>query len=293
MAEQMRLQTPTQQTATGDRGAVMKTGDMMRMLYAHYGQQRNALGLDGVVTEGDLLIEEVPAPGTERRLDLLRIGMWPSRGQHIIGHEVKVSRSDWLRELKEPAKADAWWAHLHEFWVAAPTGIVRPDELPDGWGLMTPPTRARGRRFRVVVQAARKTPSLDPRLLVEVARRIDNSRLAQMRDIEQRHQAALRNAIAAERQRREDYQSPETQQRLRVLNRLETLLATRLSEFGYAAVGSALTTVTADEVAEAVAAYLAEHIDLQRLRRDLQRGQDELERTAERVLQGLRGREVR
>jgi len=30
--------------------------------------------------------------------------LWPSGGLEIHGHEVKVSRSDWLRELKEPEK---------------------------------------------------------------------------------------------------------------------------------------------------------------------------------------------
>lgn len=65
------------------------------------------------------------------------------------GHEVKVSRSDWLTELRDPSKAEAFRPHMHFWWlVAAEASIVR-DDLPDGWGLMVP----HGRTLRVVVQA--------------------------------------------------------------------------------------------------------------------------------------------
>lgn len=64
-------------------------------------------------------------------------GNWGKR-QSIHGFEVKVSRSDWLAELKDPSKAEAWARHCHYFWlVAASRDIVR-DDLPDGWGLLVP-----------------------------------------------------------------------------------------------------------------------------------------------------------
>ncbi|GAA4120556.1 hypothetical protein GCM10022215_24320 [Nocardioides fonticola] len=54
------------------------------------------------------------------------------------GHEVKVSRSDWLTELRDPSKADAFRPYVHGWWlVAADASIVR-DDLPAGWGLMVP-----------------------------------------------------------------------------------------------------------------------------------------------------------
>lgn len=66
------------------------------------------------------------------------------------GHEVKVSRSDWLTELKDPSKAETFRAHMHYWWlVVAHVGIVRGD-LPAGWGLMVP----HGRTLRVVTPAA-------------------------------------------------------------------------------------------------------------------------------------------
>lgn len=72
-----------------------------------------------------------------RTADFVAMDLWPSGGLKLHGHEVKVSRADWLRELKDPSKAaefipfmDCWWL------VAASAAVARPDELPDGWGLM-------------------------------------------------------------------------------------------------------------------------------------------------------------
>ena len=53
------------------------------------------------------------------------------------GHEVKVSRGDWLRELKDPSKAETFKKHMHHWWLVVPSAdIVRDGELPEGWGLM-------------------------------------------------------------------------------------------------------------------------------------------------------------
>ncbi|MBM0128188.1 hypothetical protein [Pimelobacter simplex] len=66
------------------------------------------------------------------------------------GHEVKVSRSDWLTELRDPSKADAFRPHMHYWWlVAAAPDIVR-DDLPEGLGLLVPHGP---RTLRVVVPA--------------------------------------------------------------------------------------------------------------------------------------------
>lgn len=53
----------------------------------------------------------------------------------IHGHEVKTSRSDWLRELRTPQKAEAFRRFCSHWWLVAVDGVVK-DDLPDGWGLM-------------------------------------------------------------------------------------------------------------------------------------------------------------
>lgn len=71
-----------------------------------------------------------------RTADALVVDLWPSSGHLIHGFEVKVSRSDWLTELKDPEKAEAFKPYCDHWWLVVPdAGIVR-DDLPAGWGLL-------------------------------------------------------------------------------------------------------------------------------------------------------------
>ena len=101
--------------------------------YAFMRQVRNAAGFDA-----------------SRTFDAVAVHLWPSRGFTVDIIEVKVSRSDWLRELRDPAKAEAAHQLGDRFIVAAPAGIVQTGELPPGWGLIevTP------KRVRMVAQPA-------------------------------------------------------------------------------------------------------------------------------------------
>ncbi len=64
---------------------------------------------------------------------------WPSRGLGLFGIEIKVSRGDWLRENKNPEKADEVAAYC-DHWVVAvgDESIVKDGELPAQWGLLVP-----------------------------------------------------------------------------------------------------------------------------------------------------------
>lgn len=72
-----------------------------------------------------------------RRCDALVMSLWPSDGLLLHGFELKISRGDWLRELKQPEKStelkrfcDHWWL------VASSDDVVKNDSMPAGWGLM-------------------------------------------------------------------------------------------------------------------------------------------------------------
>lgn len=71
-----------------------------------------------------------------RYADAVAMNLFPSRGLEVHGVEIKVSRSDWTRELKNPEKAEQIWRFCDRWWVAAPAGIVRDEELPPTWGLL-------------------------------------------------------------------------------------------------------------------------------------------------------------
>lgn len=78
--------------------------------------------------------------GAGRRCDAVYVGFTTTSGRQLIGHEIKVSRSDWVAELgRKTGKADAWADQCHQWWlVVSDPAIVREGELPDGWGLMSP-----------------------------------------------------------------------------------------------------------------------------------------------------------
>lgn len=87
-----------------------------------------------------LMFEVADATGAKQRrwADALAMGLWPSRGLTLTGFEIKVSRTDWLKELRSPEKAEAIAAYCSAwFLVVSNKTIVKDGELPEKWGLMT------------------------------------------------------------------------------------------------------------------------------------------------------------
>lgn len=73
---------------------------------------------------------------SKRSADALALGMFRSRGRLLHGFEFKVSRSDWLCELRQPQKSESWFQHCDRWALIVPDpAIVKVEELPAGWGL--------------------------------------------------------------------------------------------------------------------------------------------------------------
>lgn len=151
------------------------------------------------------------AYGGAQRFDAVAVGLVPSNRYARVIYEVKVSRGDWLRELRptaqvtyrgtwgeqriggrraeaiilnraafpeyevvETRKWDAALAVSTEFWIAAPARCVLPHELPPEAGLIEvrPWGKDREPRARVVRPApVRETPNPDPGFWAAVLRR--------------------------------------------------------------------------------------------------------------------------
>lgn len=97
-------------------------------------------------------IPQVPSgTGLDKKTtaDAVAMSLWPSRGLELHGFEIKVSRSDWLAELKKPAKAESISRYCDRWWLVADKGVANKDELPKGWGLLVP----HGNGLRSVVTA--------------------------------------------------------------------------------------------------------------------------------------------
>jgi hypothetical protein len=79
----------------------------------------------------------------------------PSSGHVVHGFEVKVSRSDWLTELKDPEKAEAFKPYCDHWWLVTPTADIVRGDLPEGWGHLVTSTREGGSFLRIRKSAPR------------------------------------------------------------------------------------------------------------------------------------------
>ena len=119
-----------------------------------------------------LILEVSDATGGRRGriADALIMGLWPSRGINLDGVEIKTQRADWLRELKDPQKAESISRFCDHWWIHATPDVVKEEELPTGWGLRV----YDGRIWKTVVEAApRDSEPVDRDFLAAILRRID------------------------------------------------------------------------------------------------------------------------
>lgn len=84
-----------------------------------------------------LMFEVAPSTGgATRYADAVAVGLWASHGHLIQGIEIKISRSDFLHEMKQPEKSEPIMRYCGRWWLACPSGMVKPEELPPTWGLL-------------------------------------------------------------------------------------------------------------------------------------------------------------
>ncbi|MGW2863330.1 hypothetical protein [Streptomyces sp. NPDC001205] len=275
MSEQTALEV-RQQAGTGDRTARMSTGQLNELLHAHFIKPEDRLAPAGA---GAVYLTEVTDPGgLGRRADAVHVGLWQSRGAGRIDVcELKTSRSDFRRELEQPAKAEAWWPYCTTFSIVSPgIDITPPGELPPGWGLLIPSPRG-ARRFKTVVKPAEREPKLTVGLLLTLLKNTETTRInalnAHGRNLRDRHVEELRRA------REEGSSHPQTRERLALLARLEEAIAVKLGAFSW---GNVLDP---QDAAAGLAAFMSEHRERVGLRRSIEDQAAELDRLARRAAQ--------
>jgi len=69
-------------------------------------------------------------------MDFFALNCYPSKRFLKVGYEVKVSRADFANELANPLKRDWMLEVCDECYFAMPAGLVKPDEIPENWGLV-------------------------------------------------------------------------------------------------------------------------------------------------------------
>ncbi len=102
-----------------------------------------------------------------RSADAISVSTYPSRGIRVHGFEIKVSKSDWRRELANPDKAEEIAQYCDHWWIVAPPDVVDLDDLPKDWGLLV--AKSNGlHKLKAAPQLLAET--LDRRFLVSMLR---------------------------------------------------------------------------------------------------------------------------
>lgn len=156
---------------------------------------RAALARKFAAPEYALFYEVGDATGgrSRRWADAIAMGLWPSRGLALQGFEIKVSRGDWLSEMRNPAKAEAIARFCTYWWIVTPPGIVKDGELPEGWGLYEVQTNG----LRCVKQAPKLEPQpVDMPFLAALLRRADEHAKSTVHEAVVKETEALRASVA-------------------------------------------------------------------------------------------------
>ena len=86
----------------------------------------------------DVFVEECKNGPTHGATNLLKLDAWAMSRSWTnpitFGYEIKVSRSDFLGDNKWPQ----YLKYCSQFYFVAPSGVIKPDELPKRVGLVVP-----------------------------------------------------------------------------------------------------------------------------------------------------------
>jgi hypothetical protein len=127
------------------------TSDLTHRLFRKFGTNEDA------TTQKYIVATQVRPNAThgDSTADAVIIGNWPSVGYEIQGFEIKISRADWLNEVKNPEKCDPTKRYCDRWWLLISSEkYVKEGELPEDWGLMV----AHGTGIKIVKQAPKLTP---------------------------------------------------------------------------------------------------------------------------------------
>jgi hypothetical protein len=130
--------------------------DMIEALRRHY--------LPEGRPAGGLFADEIASPDGARRADLIWVptNLAGIREACIVGHEVKVSRSDVISELNDPTKSDPWAQYCDRWWLTIPDpALIEGLTIPTMWGIMSLPSGRKTRSMTVLREAPKLTPHVN------------------------------------------------------------------------------------------------------------------------------------
>lgn len=107
--------------------------------------------------------------GASRIADAMAFNMYGSTGYEIQGFEIKVSRADFLSELKDMSKSNEIMDYCDKWYlVVSDATIVKDGELPKNWGLLV---LKDGKLVQKVRAIATKKESMPDYFIASILRR--------------------------------------------------------------------------------------------------------------------------
>jgi hypothetical protein len=203
-----------------------------------------------------------------RTADGIVFSVYPSRGLWMAGVEIKVSRSDWKKELADAEKADEISKYCHAWYVAAPVDVVPVNEVPLPWGLIEC-TAATAKIVKKPKHIAKPTP-LDILLVASIFRSVESC-VVPVGSVNERVKEAVTKATEAARSRVE----LELERLREVVKEFERTSGIRLD--GY--------TWEAGSIGKAVALVREHGVD--KIAHNLRREAERMKDLADRVLRDL------
>ncbi len=92
----------------------------------------------GFASKPRVLLPDKPNsdPDCQRSIDLFTFATLRTDGFLRTAFEIKVSASDFCRELADPTKRRAALRFSNKFYFVAPVGIIKPEKVPAACGLI-------------------------------------------------------------------------------------------------------------------------------------------------------------
>lgn len=164
-----------------------------------------------------------------RRADAVCMNIWPSKGYAIHGFEIKVSRADFLNEMKDITKAKAVAKYCDFWWLATPAGLVKAEEVPASWGLME--LHKNGLKIKKQApQAASPTPP-DRSFMASMLRKSRDSDDAYIRSQIELGEAKRRDEMKRELERRNSLSAKQAARNAEWIKAFEEKLGIKFKEY--------------------------------------------------------------
>ena len=121
-------------TEIAELGGALTAGDIEKALAKRHPLKSGWVFATSLYTSTGATPSNNGGLGGLRQIDAFAMGIWPSLRYTRIAYEIKVSRSDFLKELDDPTKMSQAYYLSNQFWFAVAPGVVRGESLK-GLGL--------------------------------------------------------------------------------------------------------------------------------------------------------------